>query len=953
MIGLEKKTREYQNLGGTPMNTDIIESQFLFEKWGIQARKTLLERFRDATTVERELINQEFTLTNLFELRRGQDPGFCTFVYQSIQKDKFALFKTKKLILKLLSEATEDPDELLNRLDSGAIHIDMIFDQSDRNTRLVNRQRTLEYYMVMKERALEKNDYDQVFATDSVINEYKFGFTGFDIQLSYDRYKDPDFNEQYNIIMRKFVFTSIDRLNIYNESELNFDIISVIDFLNPFFSDLILKYLRDLLGEDLPSEAIIVYNKLLRDIMSIVSIEWFLGLDFSEKIAILNQQYELRTLLSTIDVKPLLKSEQHILMTHWTNKILNDLGFHKEASDLSVKIVQLEVVQNNVEVLLQVYDDIAYGYKRSGNIKLAVRYFIRKIKLLAREKLPGHYYHISVAYKNIAELFALVNNEEKALEFYKKAEKFLPKLTLQEKYGVYSNLAMASQRTIKFSQERQYLEKILRLPGDNPYINRAHERLKILDTKSDHELLILLKTPEIAEVMKNAKIQANAWNFTKAIDSLAKLLTEIPVELQTERISILQELGLLEFYQSNFQDALTHFLESQELQEKPSTEDFHISSYIIAIGILTRNDLLVSQNLDLLFPIFRSNRVLLSSFLRQTGFLILLGSKKTYELNIKSFRDHFVSNHLNISSLFGQFLLLYGYYDLALENFRAGVECTTEKIEKASLFLKIGITHSQMGDFRNAIKNLKRSLELNPQIEQVYVSMAINYASLNNYTQSIEILKQGRNQLKEAKVIQELLEKYKTLEQDVLNIDSRLPERLRRILYEGERLYQSYLTTSNTEELDVSSIILQYSKFVESALDHYIAYPFFQSIIAEKGWSIRKSFWPRSDQIFHKYKRAIEQNNRKQLTLGQWEFIIERFEEQRNTENPSLIEKYFDNNKDSTIDKECILDVCSTLKSIRNPVIHKDIIELDKLMQRRPDIIQKINLLISLLLKIK
>jgi len=274
-------------------------------------------------------------------------------------------------------------------------------------------------------------------------------------------------------------------------------------------------------------------------------------------------------------------------------------------------------------------------------------------------------------------------------------------------------------------------------------------------------------------------------------------------------------------------------------------------------------------------------------------------------------------------------------------------------MEKASLFLEIGVTYNQIGDFRNSIKNLNRSLELNPQIEEVYVSMAKNYASLNNYTKSIETLKQGRDQLKEDKIIQKLLKKYKTLEKDILNIDSRLQERLRRILYEGERLYQSYLETSNTEELDVSSVILQYSKFVESSLDHYIAYPFFQSIIAEEGWSIQNSFWPRSDQIFHKYKLAIEKNNRKQLTLGQWEFIIERFEEQRSTGNSSLMEKYFDENKDSTIDKECILDVCSTLKTIRNPVIHKDIIELDELMQKRPDIIQKINLLINLLLKIK
>lgn len=89
-----------------------------------------------------------------------------------------------------------------------------------------------------------------------------------------------DFGDQYNLYMRKFTFTTIDKLNIYNECNLNLNVIQVIDFLNPYFSDLIIKYLSDLLGEKVQSESIIAYNKLLRDMMSIISIEWFTELDF-------------------------------------------------------------------------------------------------------------------------------------------------------------------------------------------------------------------------------------------------------------------------------------------------------------------------------------------------------------------------------------------------------------------------------------------------------------------------------------------------------------------------------------------------------------------------------------------------------------------------------------------------------------------------------------------------
>ena len=44
------------------MVNEFIKSHFLFEKWAIEARIKLLERFRDANILERDFINQEHTL---------------------------------------------------------------------------------------------------------------------------------------------------------------------------------------------------------------------------------------------------------------------------------------------------------------------------------------------------------------------------------------------------------------------------------------------------------------------------------------------------------------------------------------------------------------------------------------------------------------------------------------------------------------------------------------------------------------------------------------------------------------------------------------------------------------------------------------------------------------------------------------------------------------------------
>lgn len=53
----------------------------------------------------------------------------------------------------------------------------------------------------------------------------------------------------------------------------------------------------------------------------------------------------------------------------------------------------------------------------------------------------------------------------------------------------------------------------------------------------------------------------------------------------------------------------------------------------------------------------------------------------------------------------------------------------------------------------------------------------------------------------------------------------------------------------------------------------------------------------------------------------------------------------------SYIKKEIIRDTCSTLRTIRNIGVHKDIIELTVLKQKRPQIIQNINSLINMVLK--
>lgn len=931
------------------MVNEFIESHFLFEKWAIESRIKLLERFRDANILERDFINQEHTLINLFMLRRGQDPGFCSFVYQSIEGDKKVLFRTKKLILKLLSDTTDDPDELVRMLDTDVLQLDMISDKSKTRELQDNRKRTLDFYKFMKRKALENNDYDQIFAIDSLINEYKYEFTGFDIQLSYDRYKDPEFKEKYNIFMRKFSLTTIDRLSVYHDNELNYDMIQIMDFLNPFFSDLILKHITDLIGEDLPPKAYLAYNKLLRDCMSIISIEWFLQLDFISKIEILNKNYELNELLTTVDISSLIRSEKYFGMWFPTNIVLNNLGYHKEALNLSLKTIKLDIIKNKPEILIKIYDDIAYGYKQIKDFKRSINFFKRKINEIIKNKSSKWVYHISVAYKNIAELHFYLNDKKNSNIYFEKAEKFFEKLALDEKYGILHNLAMTNQRILEFGTEKQFLERMMKLPSEDPNKQAARARLMLLDNLDKEQLTILFKKDEIEGKIENAKTQSKAWNVSKAIETYTSLLTDIPEELNSYVLTILEDLGRIHFELFNFKESANNFIEIIRNNQKPPHIEIVSLSYLIAIGILTNNEVMVSDNIEKALHKINFNSQSFSSFFEQTGLLILLGSKESYEKNIESFWNQFTSRNINPYSLFGQFLMNYGYYELALEYLNIGVLHDINKKDKAKFLLKIGRIYNKVGNFTEALINLEKSKEHNSTKEQVYIELANVYAAQKKYMKSLETLKQGKTFLQETTFIEILLDKYETLVRDVLNIDEELPEKFRRILNEGERLYQNYLIMAEHDQIDAASVILQYSKFVESILDHFIANPFFQSIVLEFGWNIKKSFWPRSDQIFHSYKKSIENGNKRQLTLGQWEFLLGKFEDQRSMGKPSLMENYISNHS-KYIQKEKITEACSALREIRNLGVHKDIIELSILKQKRPKIIQNMNSLINMVL---
>ena len=100
----------------------FVEIDFVFEKWGIEFRKEIIQSMKDAAEEERIEKNQTLALLNLYMLRRTRDPAFDCQIYKEIFADSLFREKIRKKISRILLEIELNPDKIKDMRDSGAIY---------------------------------------------------------------------------------------------------------------------------------------------------------------------------------------------------------------------------------------------------------------------------------------------------------------------------------------------------------------------------------------------------------------------------------------------------------------------------------------------------------------------------------------------------------------------------------------------------------------------------------------------------------------------------------------------------------------------------------------------------------------------------------------------------------------------------------------------------------------
>lgn len=89
-------------------------------------------------------------------------------------------------------------------------------------------------------------------------------------------------------------------------------------------------------------------------------------------------------------------------------------------------------------------------------------------------------------------------------------------------------------------------------------------------------------------------------------------------------------------------------------------------------------------------------------------------------------------------------------YKEAIDKFQVVLE---NEEESAEIYNNIGVSYSNLGDYKNAEKYLNKALKLNPMLPQIYLNMSDVYHRQNEIALAIECLRAGEIALPENTVI--------------------------------------------------------------------------------------------------------------------------------------------------------------------------------------------------------
>jgi len=936
-----------------PLNKDFVSVFFVFEDWSIDYRRKILVEMKSASVSEKVLKAQNMLLTNLFMIRRLVDRGLSYHIYSEIMKEPFRM---KKLVTKLIGYYIQDPDDIISKINDGAAVLQNINslslnDMDKIKSASINRNTSIQYLQQRYFRSMEEGDYDGVQVIESLLTDYKSSnFNGFSVLKPLDSLEGNLYHNTFMYSLSEYAQRNVNYCELYNQGfARNLSSRIVFDTCSSELASFIINTLQLMI--DKPNEFLSRYNKLLNDLLSICSIEWFIAKSLDEKLSILNRTYDFDHVLDRlIERKWIDKLKPIILMDYLTK-----MGYLNEVIRIAEGLVENNDTYGEME-LLRIYDFLAVACREIGNYQKSIEYF-QLYKDYCEYLEPERRKHSGiVALVRVAESYYLSGNKEKWNAMVTDIEKQLEHLTETERRGILKNLATASRRNHDFISEASYIAEALTIAtgedlADDSLLRYRLELILPPDINIDKEQLIRIENlEEHVKYYSLGKIEYNAFNFKKALEHFSRAFELIKkYHVVEKKLLTLKSLGYTHYQMKNYQAAKNTIKEVLQINEN----DLDSLAMYTALSFEMCDENARNTAIDRISKIFNPeipealDNDSFIGFLQRLLTLLVQTREKGREID--DLKVIARKSGLNVEDFYsdaGIILADIGISDTAISILELALDISEEPIKRSNILVNIASVYTNKDMHDIAIKYNEKALVENKANVIAIGNMAASYAHSLNYSRALKIVDEAislikNDETKEMTLWQLEYDKrvYEIMIKNRFNINQISSESdvIVESLKKADRLYLHLTKRNNREELDASMIIIGYAKAFENILKERILKPYYHYVrdIHFPNWRISRS----------PLKQVITEKGNWTLSPGGWLKIIEDINKGNNGITASF-SKFISKKYESNI-LELIEGVCKPLKRSRDSGAHQQVLNFDEIVKKRPAIVENMNKLID------
>ncbi len=949
------------------INGDFMKIHFTWINWCLENRKKVRKRISGATEEERIEIAKHEGLDNAFLIRRLKDVAFQNLIYYKILSDRDIYRKIMPKLTEILSKNVMYSEDIIELLKKDGLKANVIYPFDTPIESSLKMEGTnisaINYIRLLLRHYIEVDDIENIINVQAYLKEYESSiFQVNDLYKSSFIYSGKSYPVIYGNILKSYLTENLKNSLLHESSDTTNRMLFT--QLSSLFAFPLKTKLRTLVYQILDvsqdKATITQYPLLFNHLLSVASMLYFTNLSLKEKLELLNCSFELDQLIFKLEEY---NFEWDFIHWKFVSSHLIDSGFF----DLALTLNEI-ILKNHLSKVLDtekyfLYDGLGTIHRNLGNYEKAREFFQKAIKWIDTantkgfvssneeidEKIFGkskEYYRI-VCLKNIGENYGHSGLQEIFNKTFEAVEKRIIELDSNyEKFYLFVNLSVASNRLNNFSEERNYLNRALDFFDDGisyQEIENIQKKIEEFDeTKMSYEKLTNIKIDiEIRNFIKSGDFLQKSFSFHHSLGFYQKALQISEKFTNDNYKSILYlKLAMSYFYLREWENS-KHFLEKLLLFQ----EEFEIK-LIYFIVLYLSGEIEKSKNLLVDIPDLLKKHPEQKTLIN-TWFINIINSMgKEKFLEISSyFKELEEPVHAYYLFIFGNALADNGFSKLAIKFFKRELKYIKDEKKKAAVYNDIGGIYSDLDDYDTAINYFKLAVELDDEYDRCFSNLAEIYSRKLDNVNAKESLekaiiiarKKGKSEIQS---YEEKLAQINRLLENVLNINSITKQEIINILITVEQKLIDY--HHKDSNFDASDIILGYSKALEIMLDDKVSIKF-KPLIIEYRRTRRKT----SEDFKKKFGWLFKD---KTISLGTWVRIFEDFQKESIDDD---VKKYRDQLKSifSLADLEELKRICKMIVNERNKIAHTAVLNIDQVVSIRKKFVPQFNLITKILYK--